>query len=659
MRFHQAHTHRRKQTALFRLVTWTALILVACGAWAVVPPPERLLPDDTLVLVTAPDFAKLKDTWSKLPQSQCWNDPAMKLFKEKFLNKWKEEFKEPLERELSIKIDSYIELLQGQLTFAVTRNGWQGQDDQSPGLLFLLDSKDKSNQLKKNLADLRNKWVDAGKNLKTEKIRDVDFTVLLLSSNDMPKTLRKLFPKSDKVEELGDEKQPTKDSAKDELIIGQVESLLILGNSTKAVEKVVSRLTGGSVPPLADQAAYQANHMALFRNSPLYAWVNAKAFIDLLLKEASQKKENPDAPNPFDLKPDKVITALGLSALKTIALSFQDSNEGEMFQVLIGAPETSRQGILKLLAGEPKETMPPSFVPADAVKFQRWRIDGQKAWAALEKMLTDISPQMIGGVNFLIDSANNMAKEKDPGFDIRKTLLGNLGDDLISYEKASRGKTIAEWASRPSIYLLGSPNPEQFAGALKSILVFISQQTGTAPEEREFLGRKIYSLRLGAMGLPGASGASPSTLHYAAGGSYVALSTDVALVEEYLRSSETQGKTLRETPGLAEAAQHVTGPGSCLFGYQNETETMKALVELLRKEPAGTNGSNNLTLGMPGSSLGVAGASQAFKDWLDFSLLPPFEKIAKYFSISVYGGGATTEGLNFKMFEPVPPGLRR
>jgi hypothetical protein len=562
-----------------------------------------------------------------------------------------------LERELGIKFDSYTELLQGQLTFAVTQNGWQGEDDQSPGLLLLVDSKEKSSQLKKNLADLRKKWVDAGKNLKTEKVRDIDFTVLLLSSNDVPKTLRKLFPKSDKVEELGDEKDAKKEAAKDELVIGQVESLLILGNSIKAVEKVVSRLTGGSVPPLADQALYQANHVALFRNSPFYVWVNAKAFIDLLLKEASQKKENPDAPNPFDFKPDKVITALGLSSLKTVALTFPDSNDGAMFQVFVGAPESSRQGLLKILAGEPKETMPPPFVPADAVKFQRWRIDGQKAWATIEKILTDISPQMIGGVNFLIDSANNMAKEKEPGFDIRKNLLANLGDDIISYEKASRGKTVAEWASPPSMYLLGSPNPEQFAGALKSILVFIAQQTGTAPEEREFLGRKIYSVRLGAMamGMTGGANSAASTLHYAASGSYIALSTDVALVEEYLRSSEAQGKTLRETPGLAEAAQRVTGPGTCLFGYQNETETMKSLVEVLRKESGGTNSSSSLALAT--SSLGLA--SQAFKDWLDFSLLPPFEKIAKYFSISVYGGAATTEGLSFKMFEPVPQGLRR
>src|SRR5262245_36245729 len=113
MRFHQAQARKKKQAALFRLFTWTTLIGVACGAWAVVPLPERLLPDDTLVLVTAPDFAKLKEIWSRLPQSQCLNDPAMKFFKEKFLNKWKEEFKDLLERELSIKFDSYTELLQG------------------------------------------------------------------------------------------------------------------------------------------------------------------------------------------------------------------------------------------------------------------------------------------------------------------------------------------------------------------------------------------------------------------------------------------------------------------------------------------------------------------------------------------------------------------
>jgi hypothetical protein len=379
------------------------------------------------------------------------------------------------------------------------------------------------------------------------------------------------------------------------------------------------------------------------------------------MRAVSQKKENPDAPNPFDFKPEKIVGALGLNGLKSLAMTFQDSNEGELFQVFVGAPEASRQGLLKILAGDPNETMPPGFVPADAVKFQRWRIDGKKTWATIEKMLNDISPQMLTGVNSLLDMANNVAKDKDPGFDIRKNLLGNLGNDLITYEKSPRGKTAPELASPPSIFLVGSPNPEQFAAALKSILVFLSQSSGTAPEEREFLGRKVYSVKLGAMamGMNGGSGGTLPTLHYSASGGYVALSTDTALLEEFLRSGETQGKALRETTGLTDAAQRVLGPGTCLFGYENQAETVKTLMEVLRKQSGGTNDSNNVNLSVSTSGLGVGGAGQVFKEWVDFSLLPPFEKIAKYFSFNVYGGGATAEGLSFKMFEPVPQGLRR
>src|SRR5712664_310110 len=52
------------------------LIALACHAAAPVPPPERLLPDDTLVLVTAPDFTRLRQVLKTSPQSQLWNDPA-------------------------------------------------------------------------------------------------------------------------------------------------------------------------------------------------------------------------------------------------------------------------------------------------------------------------------------------------------------------------------------------------------------------------------------------------------------------------------------------------------------------------------------------------------------------------------------------------------
>src|SRR5438445_6433235 len=501
-------------------VSFTAVLAgVAFPIRAGIPPAEELLPQDTLFMVTVPDFGKIREIFQASPQSQLWNSPAMRPFKEKFLARWSEEFIKPLERELGVRFDDYISLPQGQLTFAVTQNGAAEKEDQPMGKLVLLDTRDKSEQLKTNLFELRKKWVDAGKLLKSEKICGFEFFVLPVTSNDVPKTLQKFFPRGPQLQELGaDDESKKVEPQRSELVIGQADSLLIVANSLKAVEKIATHLTGGSMPSLKDLGAYDADHQAMFRDAPFYGWVNMKGFVELITRQAAEKKE-PDAPDPFgNVNPAKIVAAMGLAGVKTLAFNLEASNEGTLFQIFIGVPESSRQGIFKLLGGEGKEFGPPAFVPADAVKFQRWRIDGQKAWVTLEKMLGDISPQWMAGLNQLLDAANTVAKEKDPGFDVKRNFIGNLGDDLLSYEKASHGASPPSLLSPPSLFLIGSPNPEQLAAALKKIMGFLNQQGGP-PTEREFLGRKIFSLPAPALPMPipaGARPTAPRTLNCAA-----------------------------------------------------------------------------------------------------------------------------------------------
>ena len=652
MRFHFALC--RPIRALLLL---PALLQPVFGA---IPAPEKLLPDDTVLMVTSPDFAKLRTGWEKLPQTRFWSDPAMKPFRDNFVSKWKERLVQPLERELDIKFDDYKDLLQGQITLALTRDGMDGTSEPA-GVLLLIDTKDQSSRLKKNLSTLKKKWVDSGKAVKTTKIREYEFTAVPVSSNDVPKTLRQFFPKSSEIQELGDDKASKPADDADQLIIGQVDSLLIISSTTKAAEKIVARVSGGSAPPLAEVAAYQADHAAFFRESPLYGWVNIKVILDTLSARLAERKENPDAPNPFEMKPEKIFSALGLTSLKTLAFSYQASNEGALLQAFIGVPESTRRGIFRILAGEPREPRPPAFVPADAVKFQRWRLDGQKAWETIQKIVADISPQWVNGLNFVLDTANTAAKDKDPAFDIKKNILGNIGDDIITYEKAPTGSSLAKLQSAPSIVLLASPNAELFATSLKSILSFAAQQSGATPETREFLGRKIYTVSLKSvmspLGAP-AGGTGPGNLSYAASGGYVAFSASPALLEEYLRSSEGQSKSLKETPGLTEAAQKVISPNSSWFGYENQVETSRVLFEALKKSGATSAPSTNPAANLLPSGLNVPSTLQNFKDLMDFSLLPSFDTIAKYFHFSVYGGEATADGLRYKMFTPVPPGLK-
>jgi len=632
-------------------------MLAAMPARAAIPPVEQILPADTLFVFAIPDCSKMRAIYQQSPYTQLWNDPAMKPFREKFLLKWKEEFVAPLERDLDVKFDDFSDLPQGLFAFAITQDGWQAKDDAKPGYLLLLDTRDKSDQLKKLLADLRKKWVDSGNPVQTEKIRDVEFSVVTLSSNDVPATLKKFFPQKQEIQELG--KEPEKKTPESgRLVVGQVQSLLIVGSSVKTVEKVVLRLAGAGVPALAEDAVFEANRLAQFRDAPAFGWFNARVCFDVLGK-IPEEKPNPAAPNPMPLPGmARFVAGTGLNGLKSVTFAFRAEKDGTTMELFLSAPESARQGIFKLIAPEAKDANPPPFVPADAVKFWRWRLDGPKTVAGLEKMIGDIVPHVLGSLNFALNTGEEGAKLDEPNFNLRRDLFGNFGDDLIEYEKAPRGKTLAELESPPTLLLIGSPNAEQLAHALRAVLTLRSPDA-LNPKTRDFLGRKIYSISVPGAAVAGvaARGSAARTLHYAAAGGYVAFSTDVSALEEYLRSGEGQKKSLRETPGLNEAAQKVGGQGTGWFGFENRGESMRAAFEALKNTPPAPTNTPTAFNPLAGT-LPYARPEKSLNNWMDYSLLPDYDKVAKYFHYTVYAGSANVDGITFKFFSPTPPALK-
>ena len=617
---------------------------------AAVPPPEKLLPAETLGVITMPDCAKARAAYDANAGSRLLRDPALKPFKDKLINKINDEFIKPLERELGVKFEDYRGLAQGQFTLAVLQNGWQGKEDRVPAWLLLIDAKDKSGQLKTNLADLRKKWIDAGKNLRTEKIRDVEFTTLTVSGEDVARTLEKSLAdsKADKENKPAEKSDGKKPASKTTITIGQSDSLLVVGSDAGAIEKILVRQSGGGIPPLGEQAAFDADYQARFRNTLVYGWINCKPIVDALgrlASDAAARNNDPDSPDP-----SKIITAAGLNGLNTISFTLNETAEGSFGEFHLGVPAAARAGIFKIIATEPKDAHPPPFVPADAVKFQRFRLDTQKAWNTLENMLMDISPRMAGGLKLIVDTAG---KDKDPDFDLRKELIGNLGDDIITFQKIPRSNTLSGLSSPPSIFLLGSSNAEKLAAALKTIASLLPPQL-TNIKERELLGRKVYSLAM-----PGANpdgSLSQRNFSYTASGGYLAMSTDDALLETYLRSSDNTGKALRDSAGLNDAAQKIGGMSTGLFGYENTSETLRVTLEALKND----SGMLEKMLALaPFAARFNGNDGKGLKDWLDFSLLPPFEQIAKYFYFTVYSGSANADGLNYKLFSPTPPALRK
>ncbi len=629
----------RKVCSLLLLLASVSLLSAAT------PAPEKLLPTDTLLVLTAPDWASVGKISDKAAYAQFWNDPVMKPFREKFGAKWKSEVVEPLEREFGVKFADYAGIAQGQVTLAITA---KGPTEKEPGLLFLLDAGSKSDTLKTNLANLKKTWIDKGKRLKTEKIRDQEFTTFIFSSDDMSKVFDKLFPDPDEgFEKLEEPKEPKKPKTV-EWTLGQSGSLLVLSDTPSQIEQVLVRQTGGSAPSLGEQAAFASNYGRLFRNAVGYGWVDVKTILAKALK--TDKEDGEKKKRAFD--PNAILNAVGLNGLQSLAFNFEQASDGQMVNLNLNIPESQRQGLFKILSFSAKEAAPPTSVPADAVKFSRFRFDLGQAWASLEKLITEMSPAAAGTFKLIIDSAG---KDKDPNFSLRTSVLENLGDDVVTYQKSARTPTLADLNSPPSLTLIASPRPEQFTAGLKALASTILPQASRM-KEREFLGRKVYTLNLpqGGRRERGAPPTPDRTLSFTASGTYVAIATDASILEEYLRGNPE--KTLREVPGLAAAADKVGGMGTGLFGFENQKETTRTVFETLRKESGSL--ANLLGNSPIAGRLGMKDDKNKFKEWFDFSLLPPFDQVSKYFGISVYAGSVTADGIQFKAYAPTPPGVR-
>lgn len=632
-------------------------LLLACAYTtfaAPVPPPEKLLPADTVAVLTFPEYAKSSAAWNQWPASLLWADGSMRPFKDKFMNKLRSDVIEPLEKELGIKFSDYTSLAQGQMTFALLANGWDTATPKEPGVLILVDARDKSANLKTNLAALKTRWVESGKQVRPEKIRNLEFTTLILKSEDLKKSLGKAFPKSKAAD--ADLEPPKPGDAADkpaEIFVGQSDSLLIVGTAVKDIEKVLANQAGSGGATLSEQGAFSANQGSIFRDAHVYGWANTKTIIDAALKLANKDKdgEGKGDRGGMGMKPEKILSALGISGLQHAAFGLRESGDGSLIHFNLAVPEGQRKGIFKLLAFETRDANPPAFVPADVVKFSRLRLDLPKAWATLEAAVTEAIPQAATLMKMMVETAG---KDKDPDFDLRKNLIANLGDDVITYQKAPRKQTLMDLNDPPAIFLIGSPKAETVASAIKALSAVMPQPK---VKEREFLGRTVYALGLPPAPAPGGGRPVERALHYAASGGYVAMSTDVAMLEEFLRNGDTAPKALRDVPGLNDAAQKVGGMATGMFGYENQLETTRIVIETLKKE-SGTLA--NLLGDSPiAGQLGLGDNAEKLKDWVDFALLPSFDKIAKYFHFTVAAGTIDSQNMSMKLYSPNSPQLKK
>ncbi len=196
----------------------------------------------------------------------------------------------------------------------------------------------------------------------------------------------------------------------------------VLGLATEPADAMVKNMRAPKGPRLTDNPLYKRlQAMKRFETS-------ARAFLDVpgLCKLAASHKEIV-----------QLLDELGVSGVRSVALWSGFDGPAERLLVEMDAP-APRKGLVSLLNGKPFRLGDVPPLPPDVVSWSMGNLNPAAAWDAVlkgyEAVLRVASPKDVAEVQAGIQKMNETL-----GFDLRKELLGALGDRYVMYNSPADG----------------------------------------------------------------------------------------------------------------------------------------------------------------------------------------------------------------------------
>ena len=608
---------------------WASLLaagsLATLSGFAAESKPETLVPEDAFAVFTIPHFPDAKEAFWSDPFVRLFQDATMENFTKQIKSAWETFVIRGMEEQWDVRLDEYAALLNGQITLALFLDANPAKSRPDFDVLFALDSGAKSAQLKTRLKDFRKQFSDDGWTLR-------------------PMT----FPKGTfhQLRWNAEAKAEGATVALHKVVFGQVGSLFLASTKVNLIEQALANAgKDADAASLSRQPAFRQIHSRRLRQSFAYGWLHfAKLY--KIIEGQVRNLDRQFAENPMIPPPTKMLQSLGLNGLQSLSLHLRQLEGGSMMEFAMAIPKEDRRGLFEWIDLAEKDCSPPPRVPANVASFSRVRLNLGQLWENLEESVAELSPILGGMMNAVLSET-----EQGLGFNLRKDIFGNLGDDLMVIGFSPRSSRFEDLVSAPTLTLLGSPNPKALAQTLVKATGLIPSEKNSL-SRKEFQGKTIYSFTM--PGLPfiesGQTGADVG-LHMAVDEGYLLFSMDEQTLKNYLRSPSETHRSLQKMPGLKQAIATLGPEKLTSFRYDNPAKVIGMFWELARKNP------NFLAESLPSTADFDIRESPFGAELL--SALPPFEQVAKYFHFSVSGGSSDAHSINYRLFMPTPPQLRQ
>ncbi len=600
---------KAKTKAIAALAGCILMAVMSLPAGAdVLPEAAKLVPPQTIVLVEAENFSRLKEQFEKTSFYKLYNDPAMAAFVDSVKAKWDEKVKKLDENNIYRTIIEADVLPQGRVAVALVLSD-EAKDINEPPVLIITQWGEKISQIKEVVSKLVQKNIDMGGHQKSsEDYRGVSIETMI-------------------------------DEASAVFCYCFIDDSFICSTDPDILKFAVAQIKGAGSPTLASDTDYTTTIKAVGPYHDIDIYVNIKQIIKTaLVADTTGEARTTIANLGFDN-----VSSLGASL--GIGRSPDSSCSGRAILKLEGA----KKGICKMLEMESAGFTVPRFVPATAYSVTFFNLNIKKAYDELYNILYAINPMQ---AVILQTPLLPPSPEGEPGVQLKSDVIDRLGSQIVIAQNMNKPFSVG---STPAETLFAVAVADGKALEKSLSLVHDKIIAANNPDaRRELLGHTIYLIDLsGFMPAFTPDGQTPlqapadSTvpqmprLAFTITDTHIIFGTE-STVERAIRTlSSTETASLDSSKWFDSTKSAI--PSVVGLAALQDNAASAELFWWMMKETGKTQVS-----GMPMTPNPIMVFSQMGVDLPNLGLLPEFDAVRKYFGLSAFYGTSRPEGFFFE-----------
>lgn len=580
----------------FKRKIWTLLVSIMVSVFAVaqagtLPEMAKLVPPETIIMVDIADFSECKAQLEKTDLYKLYKDPVMAPFVKQVENKWNEMVRELDENNILRSLVDADILPQGKVALAMVLSRPPKEQEEPPLLLVTEWSPQDIAKVKEAVTKMMEKNAEMGGRKKSsEQFQNVTIETAI-------------------------------DENGTEFSYCFIDNYFMGTTNGELLKFAVAHAKGASSPALADDTDYQNTAKATGPYHDVDLYLNIKQLIQIAVSEdATGQARN-------------TTTALGVDSVSGLGMSLGIGRTpaNQWLGKALLRNNGAKRGILKMLDAESAALDVPKFIPASMCRVSLLNLDLGTMYSELANVLNAVNPML---ASFLYMPLIPPSPQGEPPLKLKEDVIDHLGSQIV----------IAQGVKKPFSMEVA---PAEYAVAIattnrsaleKSLATLHSKRIapGDPDAKRELLGHTLYLINLQAMPFFRQGSAQPmqATGPAPAGPEIPNLAftvTDTHMIFGMESSVEQAIRALRSGDSVTSAkwftAAKAAAPSTALMaGFEDNRATVEYMWWLLKQIGDTSNIKPNPAMG-PAAMFAGAG--------FDFSVLPEFETVKKYFGLSV------------------------